>query len=38
LIDRLGFAGIDSGSLAVGGHLQQFPAGPLPALNLIKLP
>jgi predicted dinucleotide-binding enzyme len=38
LIDRLGFAGIDLGSLAVGGHLQQFPGGPLPALNLIKLP
>ncbi len=38
LIDRLGFAGIDLGSLAVGGKLQQFPGGPLPALNLIKLP
>ena len=37
LIERLGFAGIDLGSLAVGGQLQQFPGGPLPALNLIKL-
>jgi hypothetical protein len=37
LIDQLGFFGIDLGSLAVGGKLQQFPGGPLPALNLIKL-
>lgn len=37
LIDRLGFAGIDLGSLEVGGALQQFPGGPLPALNLVKL-
>ncbi|MGH7207097.1 MAG: NADPH-dependent F420 reductase [Nitrospiraceae bacterium] len=37
LIDRLGFASIDLGSLAVGGTLQQFPGGPLPAVNLIKL-
>jgi predicted dinucleotide-binding enzyme len=37
LIDRLGFASIDLGALAVGGHLQQFPGGPLPAVNLIKL-
>ena len=37
LIDQLGFFGIDLGSLAVGGNLQQFPGGPLPALNLIKL-
>lgn len=36
LIDRLGFAGIDLGSLAVGGRLVQFPGGPLPALNLVK--
>ncbi|SFB10518.1 hypothetical protein SAMN04515620_11815 [Collimonas sp. OK607] len=36
-IDRLGFASIDLGSLAVGGKLQQFPGGPLPAVNLIKL-
>src|SRR5437867_10431450 len=37
LIERLGFAGIDLGSLAMGGKLQQFPGGPLPALNLIRL-
>lgn len=37
LIDRLGFAGIDLGSLETGGALQQFPGGPLPALNLVKL-
>ncbi|UKK83090.1 NAD(P)-binding domain-containing protein [Sphingopyxis sp. BSN-002] len=36
LIDRLGFAGIDLGSLAVGARLVQFPGGPLPALNLVK--
>lgn len=38
LIDRIGFAGIDLGSIQVGGTLQQFPGGPLPAVNLIKLP
>lgn len=37
LIDRIGFASIDLGSLAVGGYLQQFPGGPLPAANLVKL-
>ena len=36
LIDRLGFFGIDLGSLAIGGQLAQFPGGPLPALNLVK--
>lgn len=36
LIGRLGFFGIDLGSLAVGGRLAQFPGGPLPALNLVK--
>jgi hypothetical protein len=36
LIERLGFFGIDLGSLAVGGQLVQFPGGPLPALNLVK--
>ena len=30
LIDRIGFAGIDLGPLAVGGKLTQFPGGPLP--------
>lgn len=32
-----GFAGVDLGSLAIGARLQQFPGGPLPALNLIRL-
>lgn len=37
LTDQLGFASIDLGGLAVGGTLQQFPGGPLPAVNLVKL-
>lgn len=37
LIERLKFASIDLGSLEVGGYLQQFPGGPLPAVNLVKL-
>lgn len=37
LIERLGFFGINLGSLAIGGALVQFPGGPLPALNLVKL-
>lgn len=37
LIERLGFAGIDLGSLATGGRLQQVPGGPLAALDLIRL-
>lgn len=37
LIERLGFFGIDLGSLQVGGRLVQFPGGPLPSLNLVKL-
>lgn len=36
IIDRLGFAGIDLGSLAVGASLVQFPGGPLPAQNLVR--
>lgn len=36
LVERLGFFGIDLGSLAVGARLAQFPGGPLPALNLVK--
>jgi 8-hydroxy-5-deazaflavin:NADPH oxidoreductase len=36
LIERLGFFGIDLGSLAGGGKLAQFPGGPLPSLNLVK--
>src|ERR1700704_1127101 len=37
LIDRLGFAGIDSGPLAVGGKVAQFPGGPLPNQNLVRI-
>ncbi len=37
LIDRIGFVGIDLGSLAVGGKLAQFPGGPLPNQNLFKV-
>ena len=37
MLDRIGFATIDLGSLAIGGALQQFPGGPLPVHNLIKL-
>jgi 8-hydroxy-5-deazaflavin:NADPH oxidoreductase len=37
LIERIGFVGIDLGSLAVGGKLAQFPGGPLPNQNLVKI-
>jgi len=37
LIERIGFAGIDLGSLAIGGRLAQFPGGPLPNQNLVKI-
>jgi 8-hydroxy-5-deazaflavin:NADPH oxidoreductase len=37
LIEDIGFAGIDLGSLPVGGKLAQFPGGPLPNQNLIKI-
>jgi len=37
LLSSCGFAGVDLGSLAAGGTLMQFPGGPLPALNLIRL-
>lgn len=36
LIDQLGFAGIDLGTLDGGGRLSQFPGGPLPTLNLVR--
>ncbi|UIJ70605.1 NADPH-dependent F420 reductase [Aurantimonas sp. HBX-1] len=36
LIKRLGFFGIDLGSLAIGGRLVQFPGGPLPSHNLVR--
>lgn len=37
IIQRIGFAGVDLGRLDEGGKLQQFPGGPLPTLNLIRL-
>lgn len=37
VLETIGFAVIDLGDLAGGGRLHQFPGGPLPALNLIKL-
>ena len=36
LIDQLGFAGVDLGTLDGGGRLAKFPGGPLPVLNLVK--
>lgn len=36
LMGRLGFAGIDLGTLAMGGRLTQFPGGPLPTLELVR--
>jgi 8-hydroxy-5-deazaflavin:NADPH oxidoreductase len=36
LIEKLGFFGVDLGSLAVGGRLVQFPGGPLPTHNLVR--
>src|SRR6185295_4947210 len=37
ILEKIGFATIELGGLASGGSLQQFPGGPLPTLNLIKL-
>lgn len=36
LMIKLGFAGIDLGSISVGGRLTQFPGGSLTATNLAK--
>lgn len=38
ILDSVGFATVDLGSLRGGGPLQQFPGGALPNLNLIRLP
>ena len=35
LIERIGFAGVDLGSLKIGGKLAQFPGGPLPNQNFV---
>lgn len=37
ILEKIGFAIVDLGGLAIGGRLQQFPGGPLPTLNLLKL-
>ena len=37
ILEKVGFAIIDLGTLASGARLQQFPGGPLPTLNLIRL-
>jgi predicted dinucleotide-binding enzyme len=37
LIERIGFVGLDLGSLAIGGKLAQFPGGPLPNQNLVRV-
>jgi len=37
IINSIGFAGVDLGSLHEGGKLQRFPGGHLPTLNLIKV-
>jgi predicted dinucleotide-binding enzyme len=36
LIGRLGFFGLDLGTLAVGARLVQFPGGPLPTHDLVR--
>jgi 8-hydroxy-5-deazaflavin:NADPH oxidoreductase len=36
LADRLGFYGIELGTLREGGALFQFPGGPLTSLNLVR--
>jgi len=36
-VGRIGFVGIDLGSLALGGKVAQFPGGPLPNQNLVKV-
>lgn len=36
LFERLGFFGIDLGTLEGGGRLQQLPDGPLPAHELLR--
>lgn len=37
VLTACGFAGVDLGTLAAGSGLMQFPGGPLPALNLIRI-
>src|SRR4051812_31495289 len=37
LIEHLGFVGIDLGPIAIGGRLAQFPGGPLPVHNFVRI-
>ena len=37
LVDRVGFVGIDLGSLAHGGRLHEFPGGPLPGRTFVEI-
>lgn len=37
VFDDVGFATVDLGTLAIAARLQQFPGGPLPTLNLVKV-
>lgn len=37
LLARLGFAGLDLGTLVEGGRMQQFPGGPLASRDLIQM-
>ena len=37
VLQEVGFAVVDLGGLASDGRLHEFPGGPLPALNLIKM-
>jgi len=37
VLESIGFAPIDLGGLISGGRMQQFPGGPLPTLNLIRM-
>ena len=38
LTSEMGFAPVNLGSLDTGGALQNFPGGPLPTLNLVRIP
>ena len=38
LFEAAGFFPIDLGDLATGGRVQQAAGGPLPGLNLVRLP
>jgi hypothetical protein len=37
LVEAAGYATIDLGGLVAGGHMQRFPGGVFPSLNLPQL-